>query len=103
MRQIGQSPGDDDFTSGCIGQTNDGCAEAAAAAGVLLTLRATIATTTAPAAIATSKSLVANTRVPTRVSTIAAVERDPRFTRFASPYSTSSQNAAFGGPFAAVA
>jgi hypothetical protein len=33
MRQIGQSPGDDDVTSGCIGQTNDGCAEAAAAAG----------------------------------------------------------------------
>src|SRR6185436_7641905 len=75
MRQIGQSPGDDDFTSGCIGQTNDGRADAAAAAGVLLTLRATTATTRPPAAIATSKILLA---------TIAAVDRDPRITRSAS-------------------
>jgi hypothetical protein len=84
MRQIGQSPGDDDVTSGCIGQTNDGCADAAAAAGSLPTLRATSATTTPPAAIATSKSLVANTRVATRVSMPAAVNRDPRITRFVS-------------------
>src|SRR3954467_4109915 len=66
MRQIGQSPGDDDVTSGGMGQTKDGRA-AAAAAGASLPLRATRPTTRAPAAIATRISLVA---------TIAALERD---------------------------